>query len=281
MNALSVQSDMDQNIKFIIKQLGLLGFFEALLEKPEQNDGESKDAYKARLEKLLVDTKTAVQEGMGEGVMVGYKEDHEFTFNSTTKDLRGVQALYEHNEIQIANGLKISPQFIGVGQGGGQTGTETGLSIIFTKMLSQLTNIQKLIAANLKFGYSLELKLAGFKFQNLRVEFGPSTIADDLKFQQAQEIKIRNVDNKYNMGVISQQQKADELGYDKPDQKEPRAPIDDSGKEKQDREKDKDASDRKVRDKNKPQPKQKAQKANAAEQIVDLILDYITLAKNE
>lgn len=269
LNPISTQSDMVQNIRYMMKQVGLLGFFETLMEKPSQLDGESDDKYKARLQTFLDTTKKEIIGGLGEGVIVGYKDDHEFKFNSTTKDLRGVGDIYNQNERSVANGLKFAPEFLGVSQ----KGTETGLSIVFTKMLSQLTNIQAIIAANLKFGYNLELRLAGFTFENLRVEFNPSTITDDLKNQQAQEIKIRNVIAKYGQGIIGQQQAADELNYDKPDAEEPRILPDKQAEMDQKREKDKDASDRKVRDKNKPQPKRKDQKSQIAEFIIDSLLD--------
>lgn len=265
LNSLSTQGDMDQNTSFIMKQLGLLGFFETLLTKPYQKDGESDALYTARLKKLLTETKANVMDGMTEGVMVGFKDDHEFSFNSTTKNLSGVSEIYNQNEVQVANGLKIAPSFLGVGN----SGSETGINIIFTKMLSQLSNIQQTIEASLKFGYTLELRLAGFKFQNLRVEFNPSTITDDLKVQQGQEYKIRNVYNKYMFGLIGMQQAADELGYDKPDQKEPRGPI--AGASVEDKDKDsKNDSAKKERDKKKPQPKRKDGKSNMVFQEIGI-----------
>ena len=272
LNAIATQSDMTKNIKFMMKQVGLLGFFEALMEKPSQNEGENEDQYIARLQSLLNSAKDEIIDGIGEGVVVGYKSDHEFKFNSTTKDLGGVHELYDQNERSVANGLKFAPEFLGVSN----KGTETGINIVFTKMLSQLTNIQKVVAANLKFGYNLELRLAGFKFENLRVEFEPSTITDELKYQQAQEIKIRNVIAKYGQGIISQEQTADELGYDKPDSTEPRVLPDKQAELDQKREKDKDASDRKGREKDKPQPKRKDQKSQAAEFLIDTFLDYLS-----
>lgn len=276
LNPLSVQEDMNKNIRFIIKQIGLLGFFELLMTKPHKKEGESDDQYKSRLTKLLDEAKTNMLNGIQDGVVVGFEEDHEFKFNSTTKDINGVSDMYRQNEQQVANGLKTAGQFLGVG---GSSGAETGINIIFTKMLSQLTNVQEMIAAFLKHVYSLELRLAGFSFSGLRVEFNPSTITDELKFQQSQEYKVRNVYNKYLMGIISQQQAADELGYDKPDQAEPRAPIEDNGSREK-REKDKDDSDRKTRDKSKPQPKRKDQKKNdISPELIDSVLDFLNSLK--
>jgi hypothetical protein len=116
----------------------------------------------------------------------------------------------------------------------------------------------------LEFGYSLHLRLKGYHFKDLSVVFNPSTITDDLKIQQAEEYKIRNSRVLYADGIIPLTEYANRHGFDKPDQEEPRAPIDPDGalakeEQRRDREADKDASDRKVRDKNKPVPKRKDQ----------------------
>ena len=275
LNPLTTRGEMDKNIRFIMKQIGLLGFTSLLMNKPSQQAGEGDGAYKTRLTALLSEAKDNVAEGVTEGIVVGYEEDHKFDFNSTTKNLNGVEDLYNQNEVQVANGLKMASQFLGVGG----SGAETGINIIFTKMLSQLQNVQKLVAANLKHGYSLELMLAGFTFQSIHVDFNPSTITDELKFQQAQEYKIRNVYNKYMSGVIGMQQFADELGYDKPDQQEPRGPISGAGAEKEERQDQNDKSDKKTRDKKKTQPKKGDQKAAAftdgfPESLLNEFLDW-------
>ena len=56
------------------------------------------------------------------------------------------------------------------------------------------------------------------------------------------------------------QQAADELGYDKPDSNEPRAPLNDKGAEVEKRQDQNDKSDKKTREKSKPQPKTSKQK---------------------
>lgn len=252
LNYVKPQLNMDKNIDHIMEQLGLLGFFETKVEKPMQRDGESDDKYMARLIAFLSETRKTVMEGLNSGIVVGYKDDHEFEFNATAKNLSGAVDMYSLNQVKMANGLKVSPEFFGFAT----NTSESAMSIIFTKMLSQLVNAQDLVRTFLEYGYELELTLAGYSKVNLSVEFKPSTITDELKYQQAMEYKIRNIENKYNMGVISQQQKAEELGYDKPDVDKPRAPIADSAA-KQNREADKDKSDRKTRDKNKPTPKRK------------------------
>lgn len=71
-----------------------------------------------------------------------------------------------------------------------------------------------------------------------------------------------NLNSLYAAGIISQDQYAFEMGYEKPNEKEPRVPLNkledgDDGAKKQKREADKDKSDRSQRDKSKTVPKRK------------------------
>lgn len=262
--ALSTQGVMKKNINHILKQLGLLGYLEVKLDKPTQIAGESLPAYNARLDNLLLESKKNVLEGFNEGVVVGYDEDHEFTFHATTKQLSGVSDIFNQNEIQVANGLKTSPSFIGQKSGG----TETNMSIVFTKMLSQLRNIQDILSANLIKGYILELQLAGFniKTSDITISFNTSTITDDLKIWQGKEIKQRVLKAMVIDGIISQDTYAENMGYNKPHSAKPLIPYKDQAgvgsKSKDGATRDKEAgqktkSERKGRDTEKKQPKRK------------------------
>lgn len=262
LNAIKTQKDMKTNINHILNQLGLLGYLEVKLDKPTQEANESVPTYKSRLDGLLTESKKNVLQGFKEGVVVGYMDDHEFEFHATTKNLSGVSDLFNMNENQIANGLKTSSAFLGIKN----PGSESFGSIVFTKMLSQLKNVQEMLIEALEMGYRMELELAGFNFKEVYVDFKASTITDDLKIQQAVEIKQRNMRNLWLDGIISQDLYASEMGYDKastkrdpvklhgPNVQKPQDPL-----EKQKREADKDESDRKGRDKTNPQPKRRDQ----------------------
>ncbi len=150
---------------------------------------------------------------------------------------------------------------------GRDTGTsETQITVVFIKLLSELRNIQNIVKTSLEFGYSLELRLAGYEFDYLEVRFNKSTIQDDLKSQQAEEIKIRNVKDKLILGMIDQDQAADELGYEAPAFPKPQVEFDvlagagssdtgletDGTKKKAEIKKGKGASEKKKRSKDKP-----------------------------
>jgi hypothetical protein len=150
---IGTQKNMKKNIAFITKQMGVLGFMEMLMEKPMQNRNENDTTYRTRLQTLLKTTKDNISAAISEGVLVGYKEDHEFKFQGISKNVGGLSDIFNLNETQIANGLKISPSSLGVPV----AGSETEMSIVFTKMLSQLKNIQNIIRENYEYGITLEL----------------------------------------------------------------------------------------------------------------------------
>jgi hypothetical protein len=258
---IAAQKKMLDNINFITDQFGIMGFVELLMKKPNKREGENSDAYQKRLSKFLSDAKASVLVGLKDGVVAGYEGDHSFSFNSISKDISGVRDIFDINHQMVSNGLFTSPSF----QGGSIGGSETHINIIFTKMLSQLTNIHNIVKENIEFGLWLELHLAGIEDTPVKLEFNKSTITDQLKEAQAREIEIRNNRILYADGIIGQSQYAYALGFDKPDKSEPRVPID-ANKVVNDKvardkvEKDKDTSDRKSRDKVKPQPRRKDQK---------------------
>lgn len=259
------QHDMRDNFKHIMEIMGMVGFLEAKMEKPLRKPSESESAYASRLTQTLQKLKQNLVRGLRDGVVTGYKDDHEFKLNSTTQNLSNINAVWDMNQQSVANGLGVSSNLIGVGS----NITEAGTGIMLSKMISQLKNIQTLVTFVLKFIYTLELRLAGFNNKGMKVEFGTSTISDEIKIQQGLEYKIRNLVSLYNQGIINQDQFAWAMGYDSPAEKEPLTPINEEGTDgvsspqdsakKQKREKDKDTSDRKTRDKNNPTPKRRDQ----------------------
>ena len=116
----------------------------------------------------------------------------------------------------------------------------------------------------------MELRLAGFNNKGITITWGTSTISDEVKVQQGRQYKIQNLNLLYSAGIISQWQYAWEMGYDSPDQDEPRVPLEDSDNsdpqeatKKKQRQDDKNQSNRRSRDKNNPVPKRKDQDSKA------------------
>lgn len=263
LDSVKSQADMKINMKHIMENAGMLGFLEALIEKPVQTASESVDRYERRLNKNLHALKVRLKEGMKDGLIVGYKEDCEFKMNSTTKDMDNIDKPWTINQQSIANGLGINSSLIGVST----STTEGGAGINLSTLLSQLKNIQNMVRFVLEFIYSLELRLAGFNNKGITITWYPATVSDDVKIQQANQYKVQNLHNMYTDGVISLTDYAQAMGYDQPDQDEPRVPLEqqsgNSPAAAEDNDKNtKNTSARRSRDKAKSQTKRKDQNSN-------------------
>lgn len=258
LDSIKGQHDMRKNFKHIMELMGMVGFLEAKMEKPTRRASESETAYETRLQRTLKKLKINLMGSLKDGLVVGYKDDHEFNMNSTTHSLENLDKPWAMNQQSVANGLGVNGNIIGV-----QTNTtEGGTGVLLSKMISQLKNVQMLLKFTLEKIYSLELRLAGLPNKGVIVTFGTSTISDELKVQQGLEYKIKNLQTLYAQGIITQEQFAWEMGYERPAEDEPRQEYIDPGttpvaQDIQDtkREAGKDASDRKGRDKNNPSPK--------------------------
>jgi hypothetical protein len=257
LDSLKSQSDMQVNMKHIMELCGMVGFFEALMEKPTQRGSESVEAYRHRLNRTLRDLKRNIKDGLKDGVVVGYKDDHEFKMNSTTKDMGNVEKPWQINQQSVANGLGVNGTIIGVNS----SSSEGSAGISLSKMISQLHYIQEMVSYALIRIYELELLLAGFNSKGITITWKPSTISDDVKIQQARQYQVQYLNTLYAAGIISQQQYAWELGYDSPAETEPRVPLDgidsdiQEAAKKRQRQDDKNQSARRTRDKNKVNPK--------------------------
>lgn len=257
LDSLKSQQDMKTNFKQIMEMVGMVGFLEAKMQKPDQRANESEAAYRNRLNRTLTELKTNLKEGMRDGVVTGYIDDHEFTMNSTTKELSNLNVPWDMNQQSVANGLGINGAIIGTGNS-----TEASTGVNLSKMISQLKNLQSIVGYVLEFLYSLELRLAGFNNKGMTITWGTTTITDDVKIQQARQYKIQNLDLLYKAGIISQYQYAWEMGYDSPDQDEPRVSLEDQNggndpqeiTKKKQRQNDKNQSARRSRTKTNPNP---------------------------
>ena len=257
LDSLKSQQDMKINFKQIMEMVGMVGFLEAKMQKPDQKASESDGAYMARLNRTLRELKVNLREGMKDGVVTGYIDDHEFKMNSTTKELGNLNIPWQINQQSVANGLGINGAIIGTGNS-----TEASTGVNLSKMISQLKNLQSIVGYVLEFLYSLELRLAGYNNKGITITWGTTTVTDDVKIQQARQYKIQNLDLLYKAGIISQYQYAWEMGYDSPDQDEPRLSLEDQNgvgdpqevTKKKQRQDDKNQSARRSRAKTNPNP---------------------------
>ncbi len=220
LESIQISRDMLTNLKSVIKRLGVLGFLEVLVNAPKKaTQNESDDAYYKRTEKYLSKVVPQIEKGLNAGYVTGFKGMHEFKMHGISGgNVNGARDMVEMNDVKLMAGLKQDPLMFGRNF----STTETLGRVILAKMTTQISNYQQIVENFLEKAFLLHLQLAGYKIENIEIKFDPAMIGDKQREQDTFTKKIENAGALYNSGIISQQQRAVMLGYEKPDQEEPR-----------------------------------------------------------
>lgn len=216
------QKDMIRSFKNIMQKLGMLGFLSAEVSPPNPIQGESPDEYWARCSSYLDNyVYPQIQKNLSTGVVAGFSGQHKFTLNGNNMNTQGAADLFKIVQSRLFAGVKQDPNMLGENY----SVTETFGRVILAKMLSQVEDYQTVVDKFIAGAYLLELRLAGFKIDSIEVKSKLPLVTDQAKAEAAETSKISNVKTKRDMGIISQTQAANELGYEKPDSEGDIAPV--------------------------------------------------------
>jgi len=211
-----LQREMLKNLHKVIKKVGILGLVSYAVDPPAQQPGESTDAYYNRCLAYLNKIKGEVQGNLADGIALGFKDAFEFKVDSLTTDARGVAEIFQLNEQQLFSAIQADPAM----HGRTYSTTETYASVVYSKLISQLSNVQRIVGSGLEFGWGLDLLLAGLA-PKVSITFKSSQALSNLQEAQARMVEISNAEALYQGGVIDQQQKANMLGFPTPAEEEP------------------------------------------------------------
>jgi len=217
-----LENDMLANLSSITSKIGAFGFLKVSVKKPKDpTGGTNKDLYDDLCNTLLDNVEAEVSKGFAEGHCLGFKDEIDFEILGQPSNIQGSEALFNLVNTLKISGLKQDPLMLGRNF----STTEAIGRVILTKLSEQIDNYQAVVANFLHFVYELELRLAGFKFKTLKLTFDKPLVADVKKEEEAYGKKIDNNTKLYMQGIISQSEYANRLGFEAPDQLEPRGPV--------------------------------------------------------
>lgn len=212
LDAVEAQTQGMKNFRFMMRKLGMLGLMSVNIRRPDENDGEKQTAYELRCNKRIAEAAREVEQMMNTGVAVGWLKEVEFKLFSTSNEAQGAEKLSQIIDRFVMSGVKQDPAMLGR-----QFSTsETFGRVLLAKLSVQIGVYQKIVAAYLGRLYETALVLAGFKPGAVKVEFARPMVGDQVRDAQALQTTIDNVLKLRDQGIISQQQAANELGYEKP-----------------------------------------------------------------
>lgn len=209
---LLTEADMVQSLRTMMKKLGMLGFLSVLLKAPQKKTNEDDGVYAGRVLDYLEKHRPQVEQGFSKGVTIGVKDAHEFELQGQNLNVQGADGLMKIVHMLIFSGVKQDPNL----HGHNFSTTESFGRVIMTKMQTQISNYQDLVASFLDHTFLLHLRLCGFPITDLKTRFAKANVSDDLKEQQAENIKLKNIAFKQDRGWIDQNTAAQEAGYNEP-----------------------------------------------------------------
>lgn len=218
LEAIQIERPMINNMKNIVQKVGAFGFLSILVNAPSQHQGELTPAYTTRMENYLGNVYRQAEKGFNKGIVAGFKGTHEFKIEGSSNTVQGASDLFKLVSEMKFSGLKQDPLMFGRNF----NVAETLARVIMAKLTTKIANYQKIVASVLQDLLKLRLLLAGYNVDKVEVEFSPSMIGDKLKEEDAYSKQIDNNVKLYDRGIIGQVQVANNLGYDQPDQEEPR-----------------------------------------------------------
>lgn len=207
----AMQRSMITNIHKVIRKLGVMGLITYAVEPPKAHPGESDAKYHERCLKYLHEITEQIKGGFGDGIAAGFKGAFEFDIKGVSGDARGIAEMFKQNEEQLFSAIGADPAM----HGRTYSTTETYASVVYSKMISQLANVQRMVANSMEFGWGLDFLLAGLP-ADVKIAFKASQALSNLQEAQAKMVEIANAEALYQGGVVDQQEKANLLGYPVP-----------------------------------------------------------------
>ena len=207
---MGAQHDAIDNIKWIVKKLGILGLVAFLVKKPSARTGESESEFKRRAERYLADTKEKLDGNFNRGLLVGYKGEHDINHANVASDGRGSREIFQVIEELVFSGMGSMAAF----HGRNYTTTETFADVIYSILAAQVLNRQRLVKRRQEQTNRLDLRLAGIQVDGASLQFNRVEARNELQKAQAEEIRQRVVLERARAGIISPDQAAQELGYE-------------------------------------------------------------------
>lgn len=212
MESTMLNRDIWGSFSAAFKRLGLFGFLNVLVRAPQPKPNESDEAYLGRMRQYLDLAVEEVGKGIDRGFVAGFKDHHEFKMEGDLTNLRdGAEYLKASTEDKIT-GLGQTPFLMGKSY----STTETLARVLLLMLGKKVETYQMLVAKLWGDILSLELRMQGVMVGPVAVEFAFPMLGDEQREQEARKLKIENAKALYDMGIIEQNDIAQELGYTKP-----------------------------------------------------------------
>ena len=204
------QADMNENIRFIIKKLGLLGLVSFVLKPLAKRTDESDREYQNRLADHLSTVSTNLNKNFLNGLIVHY-DDQEVKHNPTTGNVQGADKLYMLNVHEVSSAMLTPPAFVGHTD----SSTETYADVVYRIFVALAKNLRRPCKRTMEFFWRLELRLQGIEVDSVSAKFADIPSRDPLATLEGESFRQNSIIQRVEKGMIDPDTGAQEMGYDR------------------------------------------------------------------
>lgn len=209
------------NISKTIGKYGLMGFLIVKFMKRDKRPDESMDSYREALISELDMYYDKYKDMFTEGVAVGYDGESEIDIKDVTGNTEGVSQIIQLVEEQMMSALNQDPALAGRTY----STTETYAGVVYDKYLRGISRIQSCVQDCISRGVFLHLAAMGMPIESVKVRFTKAKSLTNKMDAEARFMEQKVSHELFSDGIIDQTRYANEMGYDQPDQPEPRYPY--------------------------------------------------------
>ena len=203
------QKPLMENIRYMAQKFGLLGLVTASVAPPSKKPNETDSEYQSRAKNYLALVTRALEGNFNKGLLVTFR-DQKLEHTNISEGATGVYDVNRISEEQVMSGLGMQPAFFGRTD----STTETYADVVYSLLMAQVHNIQRLTKRRQEHTYRLDLRLGGLEVEGVSIKFNKTFSRNVLNENQADGVKLENVLKKVRNGIISPDDGAQELGYE-------------------------------------------------------------------
>lgn len=201
------QKPLMENIRYMAQKFGLLGLITASVTPPPKRPNQTDAEHNAKAREYLANVTKALEANFRNGLLVTFR-DQKLEHTNIAEGATGVYDVNRMSEEQVMSGLAMQPAFFGRTD----STTETYADVVYSLLLAQVHNIQRLVKRRQEQTYRLDLRLGGIEVDGVSIKFNKTFSRNQLDETQARQAEWQTVYEQVKAGLISPTDGAQKMG---------------------------------------------------------------------
>jgi len=208
---ISIQRDMVDSLKNIVRKMGLLGIIQMVIERMPKLADETQAEYEGRMVSFLSSYQTVLNNMMATGGIAHF-DDVDVKNLAIAERAYGADTIFKLNEEQIFSGLHSLPSV----QGRSYSTTETYANVSYDMILRNAGYFTQAVKYIMEAGIDLMTMVWGIAPVSVKVKFKENKTLQRLQNAQAEAVEYKTNVAMWRDGIIDQLVVAQRHGIEEP-----------------------------------------------------------------